>query len=151
MNNPNPLRKSSMKKVFRLHPQRVAVLIAATLIIIFHQASSSFAQAPSVQVDDNSESPLRISLLKVEQGDSLLIHLMVRNAGDKPISTYAVRHDDVVGDKNTGGLILSDSPTQGLTLQPGESRETIIGASSKEAQQIKLSVDFVEFLDGKTW
>jgi hypothetical protein len=105
---------------------------------------------PSVEVDirDQPDSPIHLSIDETLKGRTPGTPLKVRNDSGSSVAAYVLRVDVepygynqmvFVGPK---GLAVGDARVQGLA--PWNNRD---GTPSKHT----VSVDFVQFTDGKTW
>src|SRR5215216_3846281 len=80
----------------------------AILLALLH-ATTIFAQSPAISIQKKADSPLEISLLNTEMTEALLVRILIKNTGDKPISAYSIRHDDMVEGRKLSGMMLSNS------------------------------------------
>lgn len=113
------------------------------------------ASVPSLSVQSQPDSPLRINILSYDSSDPRTPEVIyeVINISTKPISAYTVSQETVRGNEKSRGTLLSDLALSNIVLQPGEySTESITYQPlSDKPSQVTLSVDFVEFDDGATW
>jgi hypothetical protein len=131
--------------------QRATILLTSAFMMVLILSGVTLAQSSEVTIKDIADTPLKISVVKVESDETFLVHIKLTNTTDKPICSYSIRHDDYLEGKILKGLSLNNSPTQRLLFMPGESRNEVVGAHYRDIERIEISADFVEFLDGKSW
>lgn len=110
--------------------------------------AAALAQAPTIIVKPQPESPLLISLVRVlsDNPRAPSFEYSILNRGNKPIRAFTLRHDD-------GGLMGSTMTMLKYPLQPGQSHPAEYGGgiSSEPVKVIEMSVDFIEFSNGAVW
>jgi hypothetical protein len=148
------------------YPRSTNLLLVPAIALLFlifpsqpgHEHSAqqvSPAPGLKVTVKRQDDSPLIVSFVNHENvnGLQLEMSLSVKNVGKLPVRSYAIRY--LLGPGNRGGgteLGMKLSPKS--SLQPGASESKTIGVSDDpigNIDNILLSVDFVEFIDGTTW
>lgn len=103
-------------------------------------------------------SPLTIRDMTVDDSADPLMPLIqcnVKNRSQKPILLYALKHEAIFT-KRTGtfsGSVTSIPADSNYPMHPGDTRQVeIYGINYGEMpENITLSVDFVEFIDGTRW
>jgi hypothetical protein len=105
-------------------------------------------------VKQQSKSPMRINILKVDTEDSYSpqVEFSVTNISEQSISAYSISYEAKVGNSSVGGMTLTNN--QENILYPSQSRtETINGLpkSSEPISHIMLMVDYVEFTNNLSW
>ncbi len=140
-----------------------AVLLMATFFAAFTKSPilgiskifKAYSQTASVSVKPQPNSPLSIELIDPNRpiGHTPEVQVIVANMGTKPISAYAIRYDTSDDGSKSGGLELSNKALLNFVLQPGQSEIVNVGEGTYESEikVIRLSVDFIEFIDGTRW
>ena len=140
-----------------------AVLLMATFFAAFTKVPilsmsnipNAYSQTASVSVKPQPDSPLSIELVDPNPptGNKPDVQIIVANMGTKSISAYAIRYDTSEDGSKSGGLELSNKTSLNFVLQPGQSEIINVGEGTyqSEIKVIRLSVDFIEFIDGTRW
>ncbi|HEX7330989.1 MAG TPA: hypothetical protein VF290_05790 [Pyrinomonadaceae bacterium] len=113
-------------------------------------------QAPDIVARNEPGSPLVISaerqLPKTEQAPEIVFN--VTNVTNKTIIAFAIRVEEAAGQRTpTSKILLQSLELSATDLPPNRSQsiaDTYENVSS-EQHRITLSVDYVEFSDGKKW
>ena len=120
------------------------------------QPMQSFqAPAPVIVARNDPNSPLVISaehlLAKSEQAPEVVFN--VTNVTNKTITAYAIRFDVASGSKVDTSVTLIDLELSAIDLPPNRSRDQADTYEnfSNSQHRVTLSVDYVEFSDGKSW
>jgi len=121
-----------------------------------NHAEAALTQSPRLEIEEQPDTPLLISFVKNNASTAYTpeIQLAILNTSDKPITAYAIRYDVMRKHWERGGLSFANSVLPNSVLRPGESRLQEVGGGEKYSDAvsaIRVSVDFVEFLDGKRW
>jgi len=171
-----PLRKSLSRRFKNLMQKRLSGNIIYSVIGILCLAAlmlsgrpmegkqkpeTSSTQAPEtadlvVLVKPQPDAPLSITDTKVEPSDDPrmpTVQFTITNTTRKRIMAYAIRHDETLPQSTFSGDVTEISPDRNRALQAGaEVQSEITGIRYGEVPtSILLSVDFVEFADGKRW
>ena len=117
--------------------------------------SEQKASVPSLAVQPQPDSPLRINILSYDSSDPRTpeITYEVINTSVKPVSAYTISQETVRGNEKSSGTLLSDLALSNVVLNPGQyfTESITYQPLSDKPSQVTLSVDFVEFNDGATW
>lgn len=137
--------------------------ISFSLIVLLLVFTSAFAQK-DISVYPQPDSPIQISeetaswSIKKDDKDkiwnTLTGNYVIKNVSSKPIRAYTIRKfiGDFMTDKSEHEFVIASSEKG--SLQPGKSIPADLGNSSfspDRLPEIKLAVDYVEFMDGTTW
>lgn len=139
----------------------IVLLPSRSYSIASQQIQQGVADTPPalvISVKEQSNSPLRISMVELTSPDPYNpeVSFIVENVTSKPISAYAIRHDNWFGASTSptpGGVTLSNIASQDALLHPGQSKQEFIDSNihSEGVKRIMMIVDFVEFIDGSKW
>jgi hypothetical protein len=127
-------------------------------LLVFYRANTvSQARELRVVAVEQPGSALRIVLTSMESKDPLRPRYgyTITNIVDQPIAAYAIRESGVM----PSGVLVNTTtflhfPSVDVSLRPYETKyqEGTSGITYKEPpKEIRLSVDFVEFVDGSRW
>lgn len=113
---------------------------------------------PIVTVQSQMGTPLVLSARRIVGGNEEYSEIAfdLVNVSDKPIRAYAIKQEVAVAGTPRSGtalfinLDLSNSPRLPIN-QITTTFNTFDLIPSKEAQQVSLSIDYVEFSDGTSW
>ena len=147
---------------------RLAALAAVTfcLVLVLRQDEQSWsgmaqpipsfqAEAPIIVARNESNSPLVISaerlIAKTEQAPEVAFN--VTNVTNKTIVAFAIRLDVASGSTVVSSVSLDNLELSATNLLPNRSlaRFDTYENLSDAQHRVTLSVDYVEFSDGKTW
>lgn len=151
--------------LWRQHTILFTPLGFVVMLIIFYttsqvlypaQASRPYAaiQAPVVSVEPQQDCPLSISSIEVTVPRPLTssIKFILINKSDKAVRAYAIRRDDVGEHAASAGVTLTNLTSLKDIFQAYQSRFLTLDEDYTElVASIRLSVDFVEFVDGSVW
>lgn len=119
------------------------------------QESPATTQVPTVSIQPQPDSPLRISAVKLDTADypKMQVNVEVLNTESKAISAFAIRQDDGLEYTGSGGVTLTQMSKLSTVLQPAQTKTITTGAETypKGLENISLAVDFIEFIDGTRW
>lgn len=137
-----------------------SILILSVAIISLVLASSELyaaikTQEAKVTAREQADSPLIIIITGVAPSDPKAPEFSyeVLNISHKAISAYAIRHDALVGNSQSSGVMLvSMRSVNSLLHSQARLEETFRGITyAAGVNEVALSVDFVEFEDGTRW
>jgi hypothetical protein len=110
--------------------------------------------AAKVEIINEPDSPVRLSnintkLIPGNNSTALEFYSVVKNAGDKAVSVYAVRFERAPA--ADGGCLTIVEKSLGKALRPGKTEGHSTWRGYQALDTWRVSVDFVEFTDGTTW
>lgn len=149
-------------------PYTILIMLAFICVAIFgvqawsedapkdSQSTVSSVQSPSVSTEAQIDSPLRVLQINTDSFTAYEpeVELTLTNVSIYPISAYSVSFDTLGEKWQKGGVDLSDAVSAQAILQPGQSKSVMLGGGirySAPIKAIKISIDFVEFINGVTW
>jgi hypothetical protein len=106
------------------------------------------AQAPVISITPQPDAPIRISLGKILSDNPYepAFEYSLLNVSDKSIRAHVIRTDDWLMGST---LSIHKFPWESRKTQPGSYGENM--KSSEPIERVRISIDFVEFVDGTTW
>lgn len=136
----------------------IVSLTVLTALLGFIDRASTQTETPHISVEQQQGAPILISSTYVDSSNPLKpkFGYVMTNVSDKTIRAYAIRHEINYGIEQAkqSSAVLSHLISESLLLQPNQSSSINEGGDFRYPQsvnEIKLSVDFVEFTDGITW
>lgn len=145
----------------RLFLKLVVLCLLATCLVYFNKRASftrraeANAQVLTVKVEPQPESPLQITSTKILSSDpySPNVEFTVTNKGAAGIRAFTVTRNLVTDGGDRKAALFTHLANQRSVLQPGKAKTDSINEpySPSFVNAIILSIDFVEFVNGKTW
>ena len=159
----------SMKKQFPfiVKRRRIVFFVGAILLpvafgtvnyYIPHVAHTTIApsQSPRFLVKQQPDAPLRLLFRKsnLSTAHTPEFEVIVGNDSVQPVCAYAIRYEILSGNSKIGGAELTNKMSTSSVLQSGQSESLYLGGDISYPDtfdNILISVDFVEFMDGTSW
>ncbi|HEX8181649.1 MAG TPA: hypothetical protein VF525_19060 [Pyrinomonadaceae bacterium] len=143
------------KNRFALTVVLVGLNILLTTFLIYSEAfshTSGTLQSTKVSIAYQQDAPLVITLSNIDDSNpsAAQVNYVLQNISNKSIRAYAVLEESITSrGRGTGSTIVNlTSNAEGLQSSQIRSGTYESGAS---LLSLKLSIDYVEFVDGTTW